>query len=151
MLKNKRLLQRNRDSTQTEAYQSLTIREEGAAPPIYMLIVTVKPIAVASFISTSRWLDNRNHRFDILFGCTMSVFFAWIGFRLYNLPIRRGAGWSWGPRSHKHALFRGTGFPSHWWRQLGQWACRKWYIVIGLNDNTVWCISGKSSCKCVRK
>ena len=114
MLKNKRLLQRNRDSTQTEAYQSLTIREEGAAPPIYMLIVTVKPIAVASFISTSRWFDNRNHGFDILFGCTMSVFFAWIGFRLYNLPIRRGAGWSWGPRSHKHALFRGTGFPSHW-------------------------------------
>lgn len=99
--------------SETKAYQSLSIREEGAAPPIYTLIVAAIPIAVASFISTSRWFDNRHHGFDILFGCTMGVFFAWIGFRLYNLPIRRGAGWAWGARSHKHAFFRGAGFPSH--------------------------------------
>ena len=90
-----------------------SVREEGAAPPIYMLIIVAIPIAVACFISASRWFDNRHNGVDILSGSALGVFCAWFGFRLYNLPIQRGAGWSWGPRSRNHAFLKGVGFPSH--------------------------------------
>ncbi|BCR97511.1 phosphatase PAP2 family protein [Aspergillus luchuensis] len=89
------------------------IRNQGAAPPVYMLIVALVPIAVAFFISASRWFDYRHHGFDIIFGSVMGMVFAWIGFRLYQLPIIRGAGWSWGARSRKHAFFMEVGQPSH--------------------------------------
>lgn len=94
-------------------HPSLSIRKEGAAPPVYTLIVVAVPIAVASFVAASRWYDNRHHGPDILFGCALGILFGWIGFRLYNLPIRRGEGWSWGPRSHQNAFLKGIGFPSH--------------------------------------
>lgn len=42
----------------------------------------------------------------------MGIVFAYIGFRMYHLPIQRGAGWSWGPRSRRRAFLRGFGFPS---------------------------------------
>ncbi|KAI2837179.1 hypothetical protein CBS147343_6969 [Aspergillus niger] len=89
------------------------IRKQGAAPPVYMLIITLVPIAVAFFISASRWFDYRHHGFDIIFGSVMGMVFAYIGFRLYQLPIIRGAGWSWGARSREHAFFMGVGLPSH--------------------------------------
>ncbi|PYH56266.1 phosphatase PAP2 family protein [Aspergillus niger CBS 101883] len=89
------------------------IRNQGAAPPVYMLIITLVPIAVAFFISASRWFDYRHHGFDIIFGSVMGMVFAYIGFRLYQLPIIRGAGWSWGARSREHAFFMGVGLPSH--------------------------------------
>ncbi|RAL00337.1 phosphatase PAP2 family protein [Aspergillus ibericus CBS 121593] len=90
-----------------------SIRNQGAAPPVYMLIVAFVPIAVAFFISASRWFDYRHHGFDIIFGSVMGMVFAWIGFRLYQLPIMRGAGWAWGARSREHAFFMGVGLPSH--------------------------------------
>ncbi|GLA48043.1 phosphatidic acid phosphatase type [Aspergillus niger] len=89
------------------------IRNQGAAPPVYMLIIALVPIAVAFFISASRWFDYRHHGFDIIFGSVMGMVFAYIGFRLYQLPIIRGAGWSWGARSREHAFFMGVGLPSH--------------------------------------
>ena len=92
---------------------SLSVREEGAAPPIYMLVIVAIPIAVAGFISASRWFDNRHNGVDILFGCAMGIFFGWFSFRLYNMPIQRGSGWSWGPRSRKYAFLKRVGFPSH--------------------------------------
>lgn len=91
----------------------LYVRNQGAAPPVYRLIIAFVPLAVASFIATSRWMDHRHHGFDIIFGSVMGVAFAWVGFQLYNIPIRRGAGWSWGPRSRQYAFFKGVGFPSH--------------------------------------
>ncbi|PWY83230.1 acid phosphatase/Vanadium-dependent haloperoxidase [Aspergillus sclerotioniger CBS 115572] len=90
-----------------------SIRNQGAAPPVYMLIVAFVPIAVAFFISASRWFDYRHHGFDIIFGSVMGMVFAWVGFRLYQLPIMRGAGWAWGARSREHAFFTGVGLPSH--------------------------------------
>ncbi|PWY81869.1 PAP2 domain protein [Aspergillus heteromorphus CBS 117.55] len=90
------------------------IPSQGAAPPVHMLIVALVPVAVASFISASRWFDYRHHGFDIIFGSVLGMFFAWIGFRMFQLPVMRGgAGWSWGARSRKHAFFRGIGLPSH--------------------------------------
>ncbi|KAH8425795.1 phosphatase PAP2 family protein [Aspergillus melleus] len=90
-----------------------SIRTQGAAPPVYMVIVAFVPIAVAFFIAASRWFDYRHHVFDIIIGTLMGVVFAWVGFRLYHLPIMRGAGWSWGARSPRHAFFKGIGLSSH--------------------------------------
>ncbi|PLB38761.1 PAP2 domain protein [Aspergillus candidus] len=89
-----------------------TLREQGAAPPIYMVIVAFVPWAVAWFISASRWFDHRHHAFDIIFGSVMGMVFAWVAFRLYHIPIMRGAGWAWGPRNRSHALYKGVGLPS---------------------------------------
>ena len=33
----------------------------------------------------------------------MGIFLSWASFRMYHLPIRRGAGWSWGARSPSKA------------------------------------------------
>ncbi|KAL4879480.1 PAP2 superfamily-domain-containing protein [Aspergillus karnatakaensis] len=90
-----------------------TIRNQGAAPPIYLVILAYVPFAVAFFIAASRWFDYRHHGFDIIFGSLMGVVFAWVGFRLYSPPITRGSGWSWGARSRDHAFFRGVGVPSN--------------------------------------
>ncbi|KAF7118282.1 hypothetical protein CNMCM5793_007698 [Aspergillus hiratsukae] len=89
-----------------------SIRKRGAAPPVYMLVIAFVPIAVASFIAASRWFDYRHHGFDILFGSIMGTIFAWIGFRMYHLPITRGEGWSWAARNRRHAFFKSPRFPS---------------------------------------
>ncbi|PKX94395.1 phosphatase PAP2 family protein [Aspergillus novofumigatus IBT 16806] len=88
-----------------------SIRKRGAAPPVYMLVIAFVPVAVASFIAASRWFDYRHHAFDILFGSIMGAIFAWIGFRMYHLPITRGEGWSWAARSRRHAFFKCPRFP----------------------------------------
>lgn len=92
---------------------TLSIRKEGAAPPIYTLVFPVIPISVAFYIVASRWTDHKHHGVDLLFGSSIGILFAWIAFRLYNLPIQRGGGWSWGTRSRRNAFFKRIGFPSH--------------------------------------
>lgn len=87
-------------------------RTRGAAPPVLIMIIAFVPTATAFFIAASRWANYRHHTFDILFGSAMGIVFAWVGFRMYHLPIRRGAGWAWGPRSRGRAFIRGIGFPS---------------------------------------
>jgi hypothetical protein len=76
------------------------------------MILTFLPTAVAFFIASSRWFNYRHHGFDIICGGLVGIFFAYIGMRMYHLPIQRGAGWAWGPRSHRRAFVRGIGFPS---------------------------------------
>ena len=39
----------------------------------------------------------------------MGFILAWSAFRLYHLPIRRSAGWAWGPRSSSRAFGVGVG------------------------------------------
>lgn len=89
-----------------------SVRSRGAAPPVLMLIIAFVPTATACFIAASRWMDYRHHGFDVLFGSAMGILFAYIGFRMYHLPIQRGAGWSWGPRARRRAFIRGFGLPS---------------------------------------
>lgn len=103
----------NTPEPESHPKSALSIREKGAAPPIHMLIAPVIPIAVAFFIVASRWTDNRHHGVDLVFGSAIGILFAWIAFRLYNLPIQRAGGWSWGSRSRKNAFFKRIGFPSH--------------------------------------
>ncbi|OQD84570.1 hypothetical protein PENANT_c012G02547 [Penicillium antarcticum] len=97
---------------QTFADDASSVRRRGAAPPVYLMLIAFFPTATAAFISGSRWFNYRHHGFDILFGSALGIFFAYIGFSMYQLPIRRGAGWAWGARSRRRAFMRGLGFPS---------------------------------------
>ncbi|KAI6785852.1 PA-phosphatase related-family protein-like protein [Emericellopsis cladophorae] len=86
-----------------------SVRRQAAAPPIYLLALTLTPFALSIFISASRWWDFRHHGFDILFGYLMGLFTAVYSFRYYHLPIQEGAGWAWGPRSSDRAFWAGVG------------------------------------------
>jgi membrane-associated phospholipid phosphatase len=88
-------------------------RNRAAAPPLYLLVLAFVPLGAAFYISGSRWSDYRHHGFDIIFGSILGFLFAWLGFRLYHLPIRRGAGWSWGARTRNRAFYIGMGIPSY--------------------------------------
>ena len=100
-------------STDRTFTEEVAPRNQAAAPPVYLLILAFVPIATAFFISASRWSDYRHHGFDIIAGAFIGLFFAWFAFRWYHLPIRRGAGWSWGPRSRDRAYYTGLGVPSY--------------------------------------
>ncbi|KAK8055805.1 lipid phosphate phosphatase 3 [Apiospora rasikravindrae] len=89
------------------------VRRQAAAPPIYLLAITCIPFFLAIFIASSRWFDFRHHGFDILFGFIIGTITAWFAFRYYHLPIARGAGWAWAPRSHDKAFWAGIGSYSY--------------------------------------
>lgn len=84
-------------------------RRSAAAPPLYLLVVVFVPVGVAIFIASSRYTDFKHAGFDILTSSLFGVACAWFGFRWYHLPVRRGAGWSWGPRYHLRAFGIGVG------------------------------------------
>ncbi|OJD23996.1 hypothetical protein ACJ73_04648 [Blastomyces percursus] len=88
----------------------IPLRTQSAAPPTYLLPLAAAPIVAATYIASSRWFDNRHFGFDILFGSLLGIFFAWLGFRWYHLPLGAGgAGWAWGARSPERAFFAGVG------------------------------------------
>lgn len=89
------------------------VRRQAAAPPVYLLAITLVPFFLAIFIASSRWFDFRHHGFDILFGFIIGTITAWFAFRYYHLPIARGAGWAWAPRSHDKAFWAGIGSYSY--------------------------------------
>lgn len=84
-------------------------RDRAAAPPLYLLVLAFVPIGAATYVSVSRWTDYQHHAFDIIAGALIGGLFAWLGFRWYHLPVRRGAGWSWGPRSRDRAFYVSPG------------------------------------------
>ncbi|KAK2591857.1 hypothetical protein QQS21_010436 [Conoideocrella luteorostrata] len=86
-----------------------SLRRQAAAPPVYLLAITLVPFCVAIFIAASRWFDFRHHGFDILFGFLIGTITAIYSFRYYHLPIMAGAGWAWGPRSDDRAFWAGVG------------------------------------------
>jgi len=88
-------------------------RNRAAAPPLYLFVLAFIPLGAAFYISGSRWSDYRHHGFDIIFASILGFLFAWFSFRLYHLPIRRGAGWSWGARTRNRAFYIGVGIPSY--------------------------------------
>jgi len=93
--------------------ETIPLRNQAAAPPVYLLILAFVPIGTAFFVTVSRWSDYRHAGFDIISGAVIGIFFAWFGFRWYHLPIRTGAGWSWGARSRERAFYTGLGIPSY--------------------------------------
>ena len=94
-------------------FESAPARNRAAAPPLYLLVLAFVPLGTAFFIAGSRWADYRHHGFDIIAGSLLGFLFAFLGFRLYHLPIRRGAGWSWGARTRDRAFYTGLGIPSY--------------------------------------
>ncbi|KAJ4367558.1 hypothetical protein N0V83_007142 [Neocucurbitaria cava] len=89
------------------------IRYQNAAPPVYTLVLVLVPIGSAIYITSTRFTDFRHFGFDSLFGSLIGITAAWFSFRLYHLPITRGAGWSWGPRSYQRAWGIGVGRGSY--------------------------------------
>ena len=85
------------------------LRSQAAAPPVYLLAIALVPLGVATFIVASRFTDYRHHGFDVIFGALIGFWTAYGSFRWYHAPIRRGAGWSWGPRSSDRAWAVGLG------------------------------------------
>jgi membrane-associated phospholipid phosphatase len=101
------------ETSMPTAAEDVSPRNQAAAPPVYLLILAFVPTGAALFIAGSRWSDYRHQGFDIVVGSLIGFIFAWFGFRLYHLPIRRGAGWSWGPRSRDRAFYLGLGTLSY--------------------------------------
>ena len=86
-----------------------SLRKQGAAPPLYTLVLPLIPICVALYISSTRYSDFKHHGFDIIVGASIGTVVAWLSFRLYHLPISQGAGWAWGSRSVSRAFGVGVG------------------------------------------
>ncbi|KAF2019035.1 PAP2-domain-containing protein [Aaosphaeria arxii CBS 175.79] len=93
--------------------QIVPIRYQAAAPPVYTLVLILVPIASAIYVVSTRFTDFRHHGFDMLFGSLIGITTAWFSFRWYHLPVTRGAGWSWGPRSYERAFGIGVGVGSY--------------------------------------
>lgn len=89
--------------------QIIAARNEAAAPPVYLLAIAIVPWFTSIYITATRWSDFRHHGFDLLFGYTIGLITAIFAFRYYHLPIRQGAGWSWGPRSRDRSFWAGIG------------------------------------------
>lgn len=96
-------------TTPTSNIHKSLLRRQAAAPPTYLIVPAFFPIAVAIYISSTRYTDFRHRGFDIIIGALVGIMTAWVGFRWYHLPITRGAGWSWGPRSATRAWGIGVG------------------------------------------
>ncbi|KAK7178192.1 lipid phosphate phosphatase 3, chloroplastic [Paraphaeosphaeria sporulosa] len=93
--------------------RTLQERRKAAAPPLYLLAITLTPIAAAIYIASTRYTDDKHAGFDVLFGSLEGLICAWFAFRYYHLPIRRGAGWAWGPRHWSAAFGIGMGVGSY--------------------------------------
>ncbi|KAG9238620.1 PAP2 superfamily-domain-containing protein [Amylocarpus encephaloides] len=87
----------------------IAARNEAAAPPVYLLAIAIIPWFASIYIASTRWSDFRHHGFDILFGYFIGLVTAIFAFRYYHLPLRQGAGWSWGPRSSSRSFWAGIG------------------------------------------
>ncbi|OAQ96913.1 hypothetical protein LLEC1_07003 [Akanthomyces lecanii] len=93
-------------STKRKVYGA---RTRAAAPPVFLLVITLVPFSLALVISASRWFNYRHHGFDILFGFLIGTLCSIYSFRYYHMPIQDGAGWAWGPRNPKRAFWAGVG------------------------------------------
>ena len=89
------------------------IRFQAAAPPVYLLVLAFIPIGLAIYISSTRYSDFKHHGFDIIVGSLLGFILAWGSFRWYHIPVGRGAGWSWGPRSANKAWGVGLGIQGY--------------------------------------
>lgn len=108
------LIDRHSDNSKTDDFAStksasVPPREQAAAPPTYLFILPLICISIPAYVASTRFSDFRHHGFDIIFGSLMGTILSYISFRMYHLPIRRGAGWSWGPRSVSRAWGKSMG------------------------------------------
>ncbi|KAF6237752.1 hypothetical protein HO173_003953 [Letharia columbiana] len=93
--------------------QHVKPRKQAAAPPTYLIIFPLVSISAAIYISSTRYSDFMHHGFDIISGAILGIVSAWLGFRWYHLPISRGGGWAWAPRSSDRSFRRGIGLVTY--------------------------------------
>jgi len=100
------------------------LRYQNAAPPVWTIALPLIPIGAAIYIAATRFTDFRHFGFDLLFGSFIGITTSWTSFRFYHLPITRGAGWAWGPRSYDRAfgigVGRGTYVGTEGWSRSGK-------------------------------
>lgn len=100
------------------------IRYQNAAPPVWTLALPLFPIGTAIYVAATRFTDFRHFGFDLLFGTFIGLCTSYLSFRFYHLPISRGAGWAWGPRSYDRAfgigVGRGTYVGTEGWSKSGR-------------------------------
>ncbi|KAJ5579699.1 diacylglycerol pyrophosphate phosphatase [Penicillium hispanicum] len=94
-----------------------SFRSSAAAPPLYLLLLVLAPIAVALFICATRYADYMHAGWDIMGGSVIGSFFAWLGFGWYHISPRDGQScgspaWAWAPRSTRGAFGVPFGSPS---------------------------------------
>lgn len=89
--------------------ESVPLYNQAATPPNYGLILVLIPVAVATYIASTRYHEYWHFGFDVLSGSLIGILSAWFSFRWYHLPISRGQGWAWGPRSRERAFGIGVG------------------------------------------
>ncbi|KAF2722681.1 acid phosphatase/Vanadium-dependent haloperoxidase [Polychaeton citri CBS 116435] len=82
---------------------------QAAAPPVHLIIIVAIPVCVAFYVVSTRFVEFYHHGFDIISGSFIGIVAAYTSFRWYHAPIRRGAGWAWGPRSRDRAWGIGVG------------------------------------------
>ncbi|KAK3619234.1 hypothetical protein LTR56_024154 [Elasticomyces elasticus] len=87
----------------------VNIRNYAASPPNYHVVLAFIPVAVALYITSTRFAEFYHHAFDIIVGSLIGIAAASLSFRWYHLPLSRGQGWAWGPRSANRAFGIGVG------------------------------------------
>ena len=89
--------------------QPYFVRSSGASPPTYLLILALVPVALAIYICSTRWAEFYHFASDIISGALIGILTSWFSFRWYHLPVLRGQGWAWGPRTRSRAFLIGVG------------------------------------------
>ncbi|KAI9892017.1 MAG: hypothetical protein M1814_002212 [Vezdaea aestivalis] len=85
------------------------IYTHAAAPPLYLLVLVFIPVGGAICIGGTRYSDHKHDGFTVLFSAAIGTVIGWFAFRWYHAPVRRGAGWAWGPRTQNRAFGVGVG------------------------------------------
>ncbi|OQN95380.1 hypothetical protein B0A48_18615 [Cryoendolithus antarcticus] len=91
----------------------LTLRDLAASPPNHLIVIAFIPVAVAIYICSTRFVDYYHFGFDIISGSLIGIISASSAFRWYHMPLGRGEGWAWGPRSKNCAFGIGVGVGSY--------------------------------------
>ncbi|TLD34670.1 PAP2 domain-containing protein [Venturia nashicola] len=106
-------IHKDEQSFERLGHHGVPIRNQAAAPPVYLLALPLVPICAALYITATRFFQFHHHGFDILFGSFIGMASSWFSFRWYHLPIRQGSGWSWGARSRDRAWIVPVGVESY--------------------------------------
>lgn len=107
---------KTRDSDSTAAdFKPRTVppRNQAASPPTHLIIFAGIPVAVAVYVCSTRFVEFYHFGFDLISGSLIGIGSAWFAFRWYHLPIGRGSGWAWGPRSKDRAFGIGVGIGNY--------------------------------------
>ncbi|CAD0046444.1 unnamed protein product [Aureobasidium pullulans] len=96
-----------------EHIRAVSPRNQAASPPNHLIVIAFIPVAVAVYICSTRFVEYYHFGFDLISGSVIGIGSAWFAFRWYHLPIGKGSGWAWGPRSKKRAFGIGVGIGNY--------------------------------------